>query len=106
MAGPQESGVWNIGDSQNQIVRTLASAATIAPQTFITHITGAVAIVTITPPDANFQGDIVLIADGAFTWTGAGNISLASSAAAVVGRSYRFTYDPFTGKWYPQGITS
>lgn len=79
----------------------IASAATIAPTALCHVVTGAVAIVTITPPDPNFCGFIVLIAGGAFTWTAAGNITLASAAAQTVGKAVVFFYNPVTAKWSP-----
>lgn len=98
---------WGVGDILNQIVGPdIASAATIAPTHKIHRITGAAAVVNITPPWTGFAGDLLLIAVGAFTWTNAGNISLASAVAAVPGRSYQFVYSPVTALWYPQGITS
>lgn len=95
--GSQQGG--NVGPD-------IASAATIAPTHLCHRITGAAAIVNITPPDPGFSGLIYLISVGAFTWTNAGNIQLASSAAAVPGRMYAFFYNPGTQKWYTQGITS
>src|SRR3989442_13051691 len=41
----------------------IASAATIAPTFFAHHVSGTVAIVTITPPFVGFMGMICLIAD-------------------------------------------
>lgn len=86
-----------------RIGAAIASAATVAPLQPITHITGAVAIVNITPPDPTFSGLIVLIADGIFTWTAAGNIAIAGTSTAV-GRAILFFYDPATAKWYPSVV--
>jgi hypothetical protein len=98
---------WTIGSEHNQVVGPdLASAATIAPTHSIHAVTGAAAVVNITPPYPTFSGTITLVALGAFTWTAAGNISVASTAAATVGRATRLTYLPATGKWYPDTITS
>src|SRR6266850_4537629 len=83
-----------------RIGAAIASAATIAPTNPVHHVTGTAAIVTITPPDPSFQGDLVLIADAIWTWTAAGNISAAGTVTAA-GRHFRFTYDPGTAKWYP-----
>ena len=79
----------------------LASAATIAPVTKITHVTGVASIVNITPPHDGFVGPIYLIADGAWTWTAAGNIAVACTTVVTVGKFYGFVYDPATAKWYP-----
>ena len=89
--------------ASNVRISTLASAATIAPTTPVVHITGTAAIVTITPPDASFQGFILLISDGIFTWTAAGNIAIAGTSTAV-GKIFALFYDPATAKWYPDKI--
>lgn len=82
---------------------TLASAGTIAPVSLITHVTGVAAIATITPPYAEFTGVIFLIADGAWSWTAAGNITVASTTVATAGKAYPFLYDKHlaTPKWHP-----
>ncbi len=88
----------SIGNEMN-LGTAIASATTIAPVAGITHITGTTAIATITVP-ANFgTGQIVLIPDGIFTTTTAGNIALASTA--VVSKALIMTYDSTAAKWYP-----
>ncbi len=79
----------------------LASAATIAPTQPIHHVTGTVAVATITPPPGfgGNGGQIILIPDALFTTTTAGNIALATTA--VVNKALIMTYDPATAKWYP-----
>lgn len=92
------------GGAQITVVgATLASAATIAPVSLITHVTGVASIATITPPYAEFTGVIFLIADGAWTWTAAGNITVAATTVATVGKAYPFLYDKHlaTPKWHP-----
>lgn len=81
----------------------IASAATIAPSARYHQVTGAVAIVNITPPYPGFSGTIGLAAaaGSAFTWTAAGNILLASAAAPSVGKIVFFTYNPNVAKWSP-----
>lgn len=81
----------------------IASAATIAPTFPVHHVTGTAAIVTITPPTADFQGEICLIADAIWTWTAAGNIGIAGTVTAA-GKAVWFTYDPATSKWYPDKV--
>lgn len=81
----------------------IASAATVAPTNPVHHITGAAAIVTITPPATDFQGEVIFISDGIFTWTAAGNIAIAGTSTAV-GKQFKFLYDPATLKWYPDKI--
>jgi hypothetical protein len=69
---------------------------------YVTRISGTNAIVTLSLPYPGFQGTIVLIPTGIFTWTAAGNIGLAGTA--VVGKALHMTYLPATGKWYPNYI--
>jgi len=73
-----------------------------APLAYITIVSGTAAIVTLTVPYTGFQGTIVLIPTGAFTWTTAGNIALAGTATDK--RAIHFTYVQSTGKWYPSII--
>ena len=87
---------------------TLASAATIAPSALIQHVTGVAAIGTITIPYAEFTGFILLIADGAWSWTAAGNITVASTTVATAGKCYLFAYDKHlaTPKWHPLTVAA
>lgn len=80
----------------------IASAATIAPTSAITHITGTTAIATITVPTVlsgggTFTGCVKLIPDALWTTVATGNIALAS--IPVVGRVLEECYDGT--KWYP-----
>jgi len=80
---------------------TVASATTIAPVHPVQFVSGAVAIVTITPPTAMalLGGRITLIPTGAFTWTNGGNIAIAGTA--VVGRALDMVWQSFATKWFP-----
>ncbi len=80
---------------------TMAMAATIAPSTFLTFLTGTVPVATITPP---VTGSCML----AFVATTAattvvtlttGNIIIASTF--VPSKVLYMTYDPSSAKWYP-----
>jgi len=75
----------------------IASATTIAPTNGLFHVTGTIAIATITIPYASYTGCINIIPDGVFTTTTAGNIALAS--VAVVSKQLQLCYDGT--KWYP-----
>lgn len=77
---------------------TVASAATIAPTTFITFVSGTTAIVNITPPVTGSHL-LVIIPTGAWTTTAAGNIKLAL-AAAVANTPILFIYNPIEAKYY------
>jgi hypothetical protein len=102
---------WNIADAYgnfntNLIKRSvgtaIASAATIAPVSGMTHVTGTAAINSITVPSITvsgtaFTGCLVLIPDAAWTTTTAGNI--AAGTTAVIGKALEVCYDG--SKWYP-----
>jgi hypothetical protein len=74
---------------------TLASAATIAPVTRITTISGTASISTITPPvnfTSTFGGCLQFLASGAWTTASGGNITTPLTAAATVGNIYTACY--------------
>jgi energy-converting hydrogenase Eha subunit C len=83
---------------------TIASAATIAPTTFVTIVSGAAAIVNVTPP-IDGAHMLVLIPTGAFTMTAAGNL-LTVMAAATVGQPVFLIFNPITGKYANGKLTS
>ncbi len=105
---------WNFLDSSGDVHDNLqytavgtaiASAATIAPVSGITHVTGTSTISTITVPTVavnggSYTGCITLVADGAWATATGGNISAAFTATA--GSSYRFCYDGTT--WNVPGL--
>lgn len=76
----------------------IASAATIAPTTFLTHVSGTTTIATITvPPGCELTCQIALVPDGLWATSTGGNISLASTA--VVNKVLILTWDGT--KWNP-----
>lgn len=77
---------------------TIPSAATIAPVGFMTVISGAVAINTITPPVTGAHM-LVFIPSGAFTLGTSGNIAVAATAATI-GVPILLFYNPTTKKYY------
>jgi len=79
---------------------TIASAATIAPVSFLTVLTGAVAVVNIVPP-VPFAHMLALQAAGTAGVTAAGNI--ATAKASVVGEIMLLVYNPATAKYVPVG---
>lgn len=89
----------------NDIGPSIASAATIAPTHAIHPVTGTAAIVNITTPGdpATWQGELILIAIGIFTWTAAGNIAIAGTMTAA-GKNLHLVYNPATQKWYPDKV--
>ena len=78
---------------------TYASAATVAPKSFISFISGTVAIATITPP-ADGQHELVFI----FTtttptaFTTSGNIATVATPSTSI--PVLLFYDPSTAKYY------
>jgi hypothetical protein len=85
----------SVQDNLQPTPLTLASAATIAPQTFTTFVSGVAAIVNIIPPVTGAHM-LILIPTGAWTTTAAGNIDKALSAV-VAGTPVLAFYNPITG---------
>lgn len=89
--------------SQNPKPPTIASAATIAPTTAYSVISGTTPVTTITPP---LQGFHVLW----FRWTTGtvsgfntgGNIAIAFST--TTNRPVALIYDPVTALYYPMAV--
>ncbi len=83
---------------------TFTAAATIAPTTYVSFITGTTALATITPPVTG-QHSLVLISKTT-NWAGAvttGNIIVASVTNGTnwLNRASLFVYDPVSAKYYP-----
>ena len=78
---------------------TIASAATIAPQTFVTFITGTVQLATITPPVSGAHMLCLIFTNaspGAFVTTG--NIKAAITPVQNV--PMFVVYDPVSGLYW------
>jgi hypothetical protein len=78
----------------------MASAATIAPTTFLTVLTGNVGVATITPPVPHghmlalqFAGTAGVLATG----------NILTATASVVGQIMLLVYNPATQKYSPVG---
>ena len=96
------NGTWVLANLVRlvNVGAALASASTIAPISFVTHVTGTAAVNTVTPPPGFISGGhIILIPDGIFTTTAAGNIAIASTA--VVSKALILTWDAGVSKWFP-----
>jgi len=78
----------------------LASAATVAPITFLTVLTGNVAVTTITPPITSVHMIAIQFAGTAGIATG-GNIQTAK--ASVAGEVMLLIYNPNLQKYLPVG---
>ena len=94
----QVTDVINTGNQVQNVVPSVASATTIAITAFITHVTGTVAIENITV-ESDFGGQIVLIADDAWTLITGGNI--ARAAAPGIAQALTLTYDHTLQMWFP-----
>jgi hypothetical protein len=83
---------------------SLTAAATIAPTTFLTILTGTTAIATITPPVTGTH--MLAVISKTTNWEGAvttGNILVASITNSVLwlDKVSLFVYNPITGKYHP-----
>lgn len=76
---------------------TVTAAATIAPTTFMTIVSGNTAIATITPPVTGSH--MLCIVPGTTTgFTTGGNI--AGGTTTVASRAYLFIYNPINTTYY------
>lgn len=97
--------ILNSQSNQQPAPVTFTAAATIAPTTYVSFITGTTALATITPPVTG-QHSLVLISKTT-NWAGClttGNILVASitNGTTWLNRANLFVYDPATAKYYPQ----
>ena len=89
------------GNALSPLPVHMAAAATIAPSTYLTVLSGTTAVVTITIPYTGFSGTLCIVwTDGSpGATTTAGNIALATTVVQY--KAVLFTYDPVNAKWYP-----
>lgn len=78
---------------------TLASSTTIAPTTFVTFLSGATAVATITPPVTGSHMLALIATTTTVTTVTTGNVNLASTL--VLNKALFLVYDPATAKYYP-----
>lgn len=79
---------------------TLASAATVAPTTFLTVLTGNTAITAITPPVTTAH--MLALQFAGTAGITAGN-NIATTKASVVGEIMLLVFNPTTQKYVPVG---
>jgi hypothetical protein len=79
---------------------TMPAAGTIAPTTFLTVLTGNVAITAITPPVSHAH--MLAIQFAGTAGITAGN-NIATTKASVVGEVMLLAYNPAAGKYVPVG---
>lgn len=86
---------------------TLASAATLAPKTKFTRITGTTEVTTLVPPVSGYC-EITLVFTSAYAnalntgVTTKGGIAVAYTS--VANRPIDLCFDPRTGLWYPKAV--
>jgi len=80
---------------------TIASATSISPSTFLTHISGTVDIATIIPPVTGAHLLILTFTTGTQDITETGNILIpgGSTLTPAVGESVLMMYDPNTASY-------
>lgn len=104
MSDLQFQDLSSVQSSLQQKPVTLASAATIAPVTMLTIVTGTVQVATITPP---VTGSHVLWfkftngAPGALLTTG----NIETAYTPITNRPFAMIYDPNTAKYAPMSVT-
>lgn len=84
--------------------KTIASAATIAPTTKMTIVTGTVAVATVTPPMDGFHVlwfKFTNAAPAALVTTG----NIETAYTPIQNRPFAMLYDPTTSKYAPMAVT-
>jgi hypothetical protein len=92
----------NFSTVQNALMQkpvTLASATVIAPQTFLTFLSGTTAIATITPPVTGCHMLAISFTAGSPPAVGTGGNILTAIATPTQNQIYFFIYDPVSGKY-------
>ncbi len=82
---------------------TIASAATIAPTTRLTFLTGTVSIATITAPMTGHHELLLCFTDaspGAFVTTG----NIKTAYTPITNRPIALQYDPSTAKYWVSAV--
>ena len=88
-----------VQSNQQQAPNTIASAATITPTTFMTYVTGTVAVATIVPPVTGQHMLALIYTDATPTaMTTTGNI--ASVTVPTINLPTLMFYDPKLNKYY------
>lgn len=91
--------IATVQSNQQPLPASLAAATTIAPTTFITMITGATAIATITPPVSGAHMLCLIASVTNLATVTTGNINAV--VAFGNGLATLFVYNPATAKYYP-----
>jgi hypothetical protein len=80
---------------------TLASAATIAPSTFLTFLTGTTSIATITPPVTGSHLLALVSTDSGTTNATVTTGNIIKASTFVQNKALLMVYDPVGNKYYP-----
>jgi hypothetical protein len=80
---------------------TLASAATIAPSTFLTFLTGTTSIATITPPVSGSHMLCLVSTDSGTTNATVTTGNIIKASTFVQNKALLMVYDPVGNKYYP-----
>lgn len=83
---------------------TLASAATIAPTTKLTFVTGTVQVATITAPVTGYHELVFIFTDaapGALLTSG----NIHSAYTPIQNQAFTLYYDPSTAKYWRPAVT-
>ena len=97
---PITASDWAVLTPYGGPANTIASAATIAPTTFLTVLTGNTAITTITPPITQAHM-ICLVFAGTAGITAGNNIN--NTKASVASEAMLLVYNPTTAKYVAVG---
>jgi hypothetical protein len=93
-----------VGSALSVPPRTIASAATIAPDSFLTRITGTTPITTITPPVTGHHMLALVFTTGATANAINTGGNIAAAWTSVADRPILLIYDPRTALYYPATI--
>ncbi len=80
---------------------TIASAATIAPTTFLTFITGTTSIATVTPPVTGCHMLVLVSTDSGTTNATVTTGNIIKASTFVQNKALALVYDPIGAKYYP-----
>lgn len=93
-----------VQSDKNPAPITLASAATIAPITRLTFVTGTVQVATITPPVSGFHKLSFIFTNaspGALLTSG----NIHTAYTPIQNQAFELYYDPTTGKYWRPAVT-
>jgi len=94
-----------VQSNQQQKPLTLASAATVVPLTFLTFITGTVAIANITPPvSGSHMLAFIFTTTTPTAFTTTGNVKVVQTPTQNI--PTLLIFDPIEGKYWPGELTA